>query len=98
MESAIMMCQQRELDNNQILFLFFYLNSQVQGVILMVLLQSLTVEMKEAPFSTCKASEGGNLNWSSKSWFSFLLYVMLSQGILRIEALAEVTGSSLLVG
>ncbi|KAJ6657111.1 hypothetical protein lerEdw1_002857 [Lerista edwardsae] len=41
-----------------------FVTSQVQGVVLMVLLQSLTVEMKEAPFSTCRASEGGILNWS----------------------------------
>lgn len=41
--------------------------SQVQGVILMIVLQSLAVEMKEAPFSTCRASQGGNLNWSTST-------------------------------
>lgn len=32
----------------------------------MLLLQSLAVEKKDAPFSTCTLAEGGALDWSSK--------------------------------
>ncbi|XP_062985172.1 solute carrier family 49 member A3 [Elgaria multicarinata webbii] len=39
--------------------------SQILGVLLMVLLQSLAVEKKNAPFSTCTAAQGGALDWST---------------------------------
>ncbi|XP_066468724.1 solute carrier family 49 member A3 [Tiliqua scincoides] len=44
-----------------------FVTSQVQGVLFMILFQSLAVQMKEAPFSTCRASEGGLLNWSTST-------------------------------
>lgn len=40
--------------------------SQILGVIFMVLLQSLAVEMKNAPYSTCTVAQGGSLDWSSE--------------------------------
>uniref|UniRef100_A0A8C3RZA8 Solute carrier family 49 member 3 n=1 Tax=Chelydra serpentina TaxID=8475 RepID=A0A8C3RZA8_CHESE len=41
-----------------------FVSSQIQGVILMLLLQALTVQISAAPFSTCDIEEGGALDWT----------------------------------
>ncbi|XP_060093025.1 solute carrier family 49 member A3 [Heteronotia binoei] len=41
--------------------------SQILGVIFMVLFQSLAVEMKNTPYSTCTVAQGGTLDWSTSS-------------------------------
>ncbi|XP_053888876.1 solute carrier family 49 member A3 [Malaclemys terrapin pileata] len=41
-----------------------FVSSQIQGVILMLLLQALTVQISSAPFSTCDIEEGGALDWT----------------------------------
>ncbi|KAJ7335282.1 hypothetical protein JRQ81_013223 [Phrynocephalus forsythii] len=42
-----------------------FVTSQLLGVLFMLLFQSLTVEKKNAPFSTCTAAQGGTLDWST---------------------------------
>ncbi|XP_077777448.1 solute carrier family 49 member A3 [Podarcis muralis] len=41
--------------------------SQLLGVVLMLLLQSLAVEKKDAPFSTCTSAIGKALDWSTST-------------------------------
>lgn len=41
-------------------------HSQIEGVILMILLQALTVHVSEDPFSTCALDQDGALDWTSK--------------------------------
>ncbi|XP_043370180.1 solute carrier family 49 member A3 isoform X2 [Dermochelys coriacea] len=41
-----------------------FVSSQIQGVILMLLVQALTVQISAAPFSTCDIEEGGALDWT----------------------------------
>ncbi|XP_074809694.1 solute carrier family 49 member A3 isoform X2 [Natator depressus] len=43
---------------------FIFVSSQIQGVILMLLVQALTVQISVAPFSTCDIEEGGALDWT----------------------------------
>lgn len=40
--------------------------SQIEGVILMILLQALTVRVSGDPFSTCTLDQDGSLDWTSK--------------------------------
>ncbi|KAH0628449.1 hypothetical protein JD844_009630 [Phrynosoma platyrhinos] len=42
-----------------------FVTSQLLGVLFMLLFQSLAVEKKNAPFSTCTADQGGALDWSN---------------------------------
>ncbi|XP_077201707.1 LOW QUALITY PROTEIN: solute carrier family 49 member A3 [Paroedura picta] len=44
-----------------------FVASQILGVIFMVVLQSLAVEMKNAPYSICTVAQGGSLDWSTSS-------------------------------
>lgn len=41
-------------------------HSQIEGVILMILLQALTVRVSEDPSSTCALDQDGALDWTSK--------------------------------
>lgn len=41
-------------------------HSQIEGVILMILLQALTVHVSEDPSSTCAIDQDGALDWTSK--------------------------------
>lgn len=61
-----------------------FLDSQVLGVIFMVLLQSLAVEMKNAPYSTCTVTQGGTLDWSSEC--HLLHYKLTFQPVLVTES------------
>ncbi|KAI1239840.1 hypothetical protein IHE44_0011275 [Lamprotornis superbus] len=42
-----------------------FVASQVEGVILMILLQALTVHVSEDPFSTCALDQDGALDWTT---------------------------------
>ncbi|XP_067409595.1 solute carrier family 49 member A3 [Emydura macquarii macquarii] len=44
-----------------------FVSGQIQGVILMLLLQALTVQTSAAPFSTCDTEEGGALDWTTST-------------------------------
>uniref|UniRef100_A0A8C8RI95 Solute carrier family 49 member 3 n=1 Tax=Pelusios castaneus TaxID=367368 RepID=A0A8C8RI95_9SAUR len=41
-----------------------FVSGQIQGIILMLTLQALTVRTSEAPFSTCDIEGGGALDWT----------------------------------
>lgn len=41
-----------------------FVSGQIQGAVLMLLLQALTVPTTAAPFSTCDTAEGGALDWT----------------------------------
>ncbi|KAF4793259.1 Major facilitator superfamily domain-containing protein 7-a [Turdus rufiventris] len=42
-----------------------FVASQIEGVILMILLQALTVRVSEDPFSTCALDQDGALDWTT---------------------------------